>query len=300
MDRIDEWRTFLEVATARSFVAAARTHGRSPQAITRAVRALEDRLGTRLLNRTTRSVSLTSDGERYLENGRRTIAEFDQLEGDARTGALTGRVAITAPVLFGQLHVAPIVLAFLARHAALDARLVLLDRVVSLADEGLDLGVRIGALPDSALRARQVGRVRSVIVASPAYLERAGTPRTPEALAKHACIGFSTTTPIVDRWAFPAGPRGGRERTVAVHARLVTNTAQSAIDAALAGFGLVRVMSYQVNALVAAGKLRVVLAAYEPPPSPVHLVQLPGISARVATAFADFAAPELAKRLRDV
>jgi DNA-binding transcriptional LysR family regulator len=290
MDRIDEWRTFVAVASAKSFVTAARTQGRSPQAITRAIGALEARLATRLLHRTTRSVSLTSDGARYLEHGRRVVAEFDELEGAARTGALVGQLAITAPVLFGQLHVAPVVLAFLARHPELDARLVLLDRVVSLADEGLDLGVRIGALPDSALRARLVGHVRTVTCASPAYLARAGRPRTPDALARHACIAFTGTTAIPDRWTFPT-------RNVAVHPRLVVNTGQAAIDAALAGVGVVRVMSYQVAALIAAGKLELVLASHEPAPSPVHLVQLPGIAARVATAFGDFAATELAARL---
>jgi DNA-binding transcriptional LysR family regulator len=292
MDRLDEWRTFIAVATSRSFVGAARAHGRSPQAVTRAIHALEARLATRLLHRTTRSVTLTSDGERYLEHGRRVVAEFDHLEADARTGALTGRIAITAPVLFGQLHVTPVVLAFLERHRELEARLVLLDRIASLADEGLDIGVRIGALPDSALRARRLGQVRSVVCASPAYLARAGTPRTPDALARHACIAFEGTSPVSDRWAFPR-----RRRAIAVHPRLITTTAQSAIAAAVAGFGITRVMSYQVAELVAAGELKIVLAGYEPPPVPVHLVQLPGISARVATAFADFAAGRLGERL---
>ncbi len=293
MDRIDEWRLFVEVATGKSFVAAARANGRSPQAITRAIAALEARLGTRLLHRTTRSVSLTADGERYLERGRRVVAELDELEGSARaarSGPLRGRVSITAPVLFGQLHVAPIVWAFTRAHAEVDVRLALLDRVVALADEAIDVGVRIGALPDSALQARVVGRVRVVTCASPAYLARAGRPRAPSALAEHALVAFTGTTPIVERWAF-------RGASVAVRPRLVTNTGQSAIDAALAGAGITRVMSYQVAALVAAGKLEVVLARYEPEPVPVQLVQLPGVAARVATAFADVAAAELIKRL---
>jgi DNA-binding transcriptional LysR family regulator len=293
MDRIEEWRVFVDVASGKSFVAAARAHGRSPQAITRAIAALEARLGTRLLHRTTRSVSLTADGERYLERGRRVVGELDELEGaarSARTGPLSGRLSITAPVLFGQLHVAPIVLAFLAKHAEVDARLVLLDRVVSLADEGIDIGVRIGALPDSALKARVIGHVRTVACASPAYLARAGRPRAPSALAKHQVIAFTATTPLVERWAF-------RGASVRVRPRLVTNTGQAAIDAAVAGAGIARVMSYQVAASVDAGKLEIVLARYEPEPVPVQLVQLPGVAARVATTFAEFAAERLKARL---
>jgi len=167
MDRTEEWRAFVAVAGRRSFVGAARALRRSPQAITRAVAALEGRLGARLLNRTTRSVSVTSDGERYLERGRRLLAELDALESapDARA-PLAGRLSVTAPVLFGQLHVAPLVAAFLEQHPEVEARLLLVDRVVSLAEEGVDLAVRIGPLPDSSLRARLVGQVRWLICAS--------------------------------------------------------------------------------------------------------------------------------------
>ena len=288
MDRIDEWRVFVTVATARSFVAAARTHGRSAQAITRAIAALEARLGTRLFHRTTRSVSITSDGERYLVQARRVLPEIDLLEDAAKPRAIAGRLSITAPVLFGQLHVVPVVTEMLAKHVALDARLVLVDRVVSLVDEGIDVAVRIGELPDSSLRSRVVGRVRSLACASPAYLERAGTPRTPDVLAKHACI---STSAIPDRWTF------GR-RSIVIHARLVTNSNQSAIDAALAGLGIARVMSYQVASLVASGQLRVVLASHEPPPAPVQLVHLPGIQSPAAEAFAELATSRLTARLR--
>src|SRR5262245_20459107 len=181
MDRTEEWRVFVAVASRRSFIEAARALRRSPQAITRSVAALEQRLGTRLLNRTTRSVSLTGEGERYLERGRRVLAELDALELPAVASApLVGRLSITAPVLFGQLHVAPLVWAFLEQHPRIDARLLLVDRVVSLAEEGIDLSVRIGWLPDSSLRARLIGHVRWVVCASPTYLSRAGVPRSPE------------------------------------------------------------------------------------------------------------------------
>jgi DNA-binding transcriptional LysR family regulator len=225
------------------------------------------------------------------------LAEFDALEYPFEGHApLAGRLSVTAPVLFGQLHVAPVVREFLKQHPALDVRLVLLDRVVSLAEEGLDLGVRLGPLPDSALRARLLGHVRSVLCASPAYLKAAGIPRSPEALSKHVCIAFTGATPIADRWAFP-GP-SGRERSVAARARLVVNTGQAAIDAALDGLGIVRVLSYQIARQVTEKKLRVFLESFEPPPLPIHLVQLPGVQNRAASAFVDYFAARLRSRLK--
>jgi len=294
MDRTEEWRVFVAVAGRRSFVAAARALRRSPQAITRAVAALEGRLGARLLNRTTRSVSVTGEGERYLERGRRVLAELDALESapDARA-PLAGRLSLTAPVLFGQLHVAPVVCAFLDQHPEVEARLLLVDRVVSLADEGIDLAVRIGPLPDSSLRTRLLGQVRWVVCASPAYLARAGTPRAPEALARHACISFDAGSPLTDRWTFPNASAGGRERAVALRPRLIVNTAQAGIDAAIAGQGIVRVLSYQVARPLADGKLQLILEAFAAPPVPVTIVHLPGVTNRVAASFTDFAANEL-------
>jgi DNA-binding transcriptional LysR family regulator len=301
MDRIDEWRVFVAVAAARSFVSAARSLGRSPQAATRAVAALEQRLGTRLLARTTRSVSLTNEGERYLARGRHALAEIDLLETREDAQApLHGVLTVTAPVMFGQLHVVPVVIELLAAHDGLDVRLVLLDRIVSLAEEGIDVGVRIGALPDSSLRARVVGHVRSVVCASPAYLERAGRPRSPESLREHACIAFNATTPIADRWTFGKKARGEKRPkswTVTVRPRLTVNTAPAAIEAALTGLGLVRVLSYQADAFVSAGKLAVVLRSFEPEPVPVQLVHLPGAPGRAATAFLDLATERLQARL---
>ncbi|HEU5057435.1 MAG TPA: LysR family transcriptional regulator [Kofleriaceae bacterium] len=300
MDRIDEWRLFAAVAAHRSFAAAARAAGRSPQAVTRSIAALEARLGTRLLHRTTRSVSLTGDGERTLERCRRVLAEFDALEDAAGEEAdLRGILAVTAPALFGRLHVLPVATAFLAAHPAVDLRLTLIDRVVSLAEEGIDVAVRIGALPDSALVALGLGQVRLVVCGSPDYLARAGTPRAPADLARHACLVFSGASPVPDRWSFPSG-RGGRrrEQAVGVRPRLVVNSADAAIDAAVAGLGLVRVLSYQVDRLVAARALRIVLAGFEPAPVPVQLVHLPGIQPRLASAFAAAAAPALRERLR--
>jgi DNA-binding transcriptional LysR family regulator len=293
MDRLDEWRLFVAVAERRSFTAAARADRRSPQAVTRAIAALEARVGARLLHRTTRSVSLTDEGARRLESCRRALAAFAELEAGG-AGEPRGVLTVTAPVLFGQLHVLPIVREFLGRFPAVDVRLSLLDRVVALAEEAVDLGVRIGGLPDSSLRSRLVGHVRWVVCASPAYLQRRGTPRDPRALARHACIAFTGTTPVPERWSFAR--RGGRERSVLVRSRLVVNTGQAAVDAALAGLGLARVLSYQVEDLVARQRLRIVLADHEPPPAPIHIVQLPGAQVRAASAFADLAVERLRAR----
>ena len=291
MDRLDEWRIFAAVAQRRSFVEAARAERRSPQAITRAVAALEARLGVRLLHRTTRAVSLTDEGARLLERGRRLVSDFNALEAggsDEPRGLLT----VTAPVLFGQLHVLPLVTELLALHPAVDVRLLLLDRVVQLADEGVDLAVRIGGLPDSTLRGQLVGQVRSVVCASPTYLARRGTPRHPRALAGHDCVTFTGTTPGADRWSF-VDPGARRERSVAVRSRLVVNSGQAAVDAALAGLGLVRLLSYQVAAHLAARRLVAVLERHQAPPAPIHILQLPGTQVRAASVFAELAARRL-------
>jgi DNA-binding transcriptional LysR family regulator len=297
MDHLEEWRAFVAVAGSLSFSGAARSTGRSAQTMTRAVSALEARLGARLLNRTTRAVSLSSDGEQILEEAREALSRFDALEQPAQKDApLTGRLTLTASVMFGQLHLAPLVHQFLALHPALSLKLLLVDRIVSLSEEGIDLAVRLGALPDSSLRARQIGRVRSVLCASPAYLKRAGTPRSLEALSKHACIAFTGTTTIGDRWTFRGA--NGREQRVAMHPRLTVNTALAAIDAALAGLGVVRLLSYQAARLVHGKRLQVLLSKFEPPEVPIQLVQLPGARSRAAEAFTEFAAPKLKNSLR--
>jgi DNA-binding transcriptional LysR family regulator len=294
MDRVDEWRLFAAVAERRSFRAAARADHRSPQAVTRAIAALEARIGARLLHRTTRAVSLTDEGARLLERCRRLLADFAELEAGSAVEP-RGILAVTAPVLFGQMHVLPIVNEFLRRFRTVEVRLLLLDRVVALAEEAVDLAVRIGALPDSSLRSRLVGHVRWVVCASPAYLQRRGTPREPRALTRHDCIAFTGSTPVPERWSFSR--RGRAEQSVLVRPRLVVNTGQAALDAALAGLGLARVLSYQVAELVARNRLRIVLADHESPPAPVHIVQLPGAQVRAASAFADLAVERLRARL---
>ncbi len=270
LDRIDAWTTFAAVAEGRSFAAAARRLGRSPAAVTRAIAALEERVGARLLNRTTRSVALTDAGGRALEIARRALAGFEELEGVAAVERQPrGRLGVTAPIMFGRLHLLPVVQAFLREHPAATVQLLLLDRVVSLVDEGFDVAIRLGRLPDSSLRAVRVGEVRRGVYASPGYLRATGTPRTPQALGRHACVACTAVTPVPGRWTFQ---RDGRSVVVPVSPRLLVNTAEAAIEAALSGLGPTCVLSYQVEAHVRAGRLERILGPFEPPAVPVQVV----------------------------
>lgn len=291
MDRLLEFRVFVAVAEAGGFAPAARRLGLSPPSVTRAVAALEQRLGAQLLHRTTRSVRLTEAGERFLDDSRRILADIEEAEA-AAGGAYAepqGRLAVTAPAMFGRLHVAPLVLDFLAQHPGVVVRTFFADRIVHLLDEGFDAAVRIAHLPDSSLTAVRVGAVRRVLVASPAYLSRRGAPKSVAELAEHDAIGFSQTG-ARPRWSF--GPDGREEATPRM--QLLTNTSEVAIAAAVAGRGLTRVLSYQVAAEVAAARLKVVLRDEEPPPLPVHIVYPSGRrTAAKVRAFVDFAAERL-------
>jgi DNA-binding transcriptional LysR family regulator len=271
MDRIDTWAAFVAVADTRSFVAAAGRLHRSPAAVTRAIGALEHRLGTRLFTRTTRAVALTDAGRRFLDPGQQLLRSFAALEAQVSDDAHQprGPLRVTASVVFGRLHVLPIVAELLARHPAIDVHLILSDTVLSLVDQDIDVGVRIAPLGDSTLKAIRVGSVRRAIYASPTYLAAHGEPRTPDGLARHACIAFTGLTPIIDRWTVG---RGRGKRVVRVAPRLVVNGAEAAIDAAVAGVGLTCVLSYMVDHLVGANLLRPVLQSFEPPPIPIHIL----------------------------
>jgi DNA-binding transcriptional LysR family regulator len=274
-DRLDALTIFVAVAEQRSFAGAARQLSRSPASVTRGVSALEERLQTRLFNRTTRSVALTDAGARYLENCRRLLAIYDELEA-ANLGERVeprGWINVTAPTMFGRLHVLPLVQDFLGEYPQVHVRLLLLDRVVSLVDEGLDLGVRIGQLPDSSLRAVLAGQVRRVVCATPEYVARHGVPATPRDLVHHTLVACTAVTPIPDRWPFH-GPSG--VTSVSVTPRLVVNTPAAAVNAALDGLGLTCILSYQAEPHAAAGRLQTVLAEYEPPPAPIHIVHPEG------------------------
>jgi DNA-binding transcriptional LysR family regulator len=295
-DRLAALTIFVAVAEQQSFAEAARQLSRSPASVTRTVASLEERLQTRLFNRTTRSVALTDAGARCLESCRRLLATYDELEA-VNVGERIeprGWISITAPVMFGRLHVLPLVQSFLGEYPQVDVRLLLLDRVVSLVDEGLDLGVRIGQLPDSSLRAVRVGQVRRVVCATPQYIARHGVPATPRDLGGHSLVACTAVTPIPDRWTFH-GPSG--VSSVAVTPRLVVNTNAAAADAALDGLGLTCVLSYQAEPHIAAGLLQTVLVAYEPPPSPIHIVHPEGrhLPAKVRL-FIDYAAERLRRK----
>ena len=292
MDRLESLRVFVTVAEAAGFAPAARRLGLSPPAVTRAVAALEERLGTQLLQRTTRIVRLTESGSRFLADAKRILAELEEAEASA-AGAHAeprGQLTVTGSVMFGRRFVAPIVMDFLARYPQTSVRLLLLDRIADLIDEGLDVAVRIAHLPDSSLTAVRVGEVRRVVCAAPGYLDRRGRPTSPADLPQHDLIAFAPVAAPND-WSFATA--SGVE-TLRPSARLVVNTAEVAIAAAMAERGLTRVLSYQVADELRSGALEIVLAEFEIPPLPIHLVHAAGrrASARVH-AFVDFAAERL-------
>jgi DNA-binding transcriptional LysR family regulator len=270
MDRIDAMQAFVAVADLRGFAPAARKLGLSPSGVTRLVAALEDRLGARLLQRTTRSVTLTDVGARYLERIRRILADVEEAEGSAEgeRNRPSGRLVVSAPVGFGRLHVSPLMSAFLTRYPEVSAELRLADRMINLVEDGVDLAVRIGHLADSSLVARHVGEMRRIVVASPAYLKQRGEPKTPQAIASHATIQFGAMSASPD-WRFVDD---GREIRVACTPRFATNSADAAIQYAEQGGGLTRVLAYQAAEAIKAGRLNIVLEKFEEPPLPIHLV----------------------------
>lgn len=275
MDRLDALSVFVAVAEQESFVRAARRLGRSPAAVSRAVAALEERLGTRLLQRTTRAVSLTDAGRRHYERCRALLAEFEAIEAAAtrERDEPQGLLAITAPFIFGRLHVLPVATEFLRAYPHVTMRFFFFDRYVSLVDEGMDLGVRIGPLEDSSLRATKVGSVTRGLYASPDYLERCGTPKSPSELSRHDCIVVAGPAAGQQVWSF--GQKGAR-RAVTVSPRLSVTSIEASIDAALSGVGIARLLSYQTESLIREGRLTRILAAQEPEELPIHVVQPAG------------------------
>lgn len=292
MDRLHFMNVFVAVADTGSLAAASRRLHLSPPAVTRAVTALETHLGTRLLNRTTRVVRLTEAGMRYLEDARRILGEIDEMEEAAAglNAAPRGKLSVTAPVLFGKMFVVPIIVDFLRAHARVEVSGLFLDRVVNLVEEGLDVAVRIGHLPSSNLLALKVGQVNSVLCAAPDYLAQYGMPAAPQELAAHTIISSSRTTPTSE-WRFPAGKD---TLAVRVQPRLTVSSNDAAIEAALCGFGIARLLSYQVAPYLASGQLVRVLGDYETAPVPIHVVHREGRGgAGKVRSFVDFAAARL-------
>jgi DNA-binding transcriptional LysR family regulator len=291
MDRLDELAVFLAVLEAGSLAAAARRLRRSAPAVTRILAGLEARVGARLIERTTRRLAVTPAGRRLAEEARALLAGYEAAMAREEGGPLRGAIRLSAPVVFGRRHVAPLLLRFLDQHREVTGDLVLNDRNLDLVDEGLDVAVRLAVLADSGLVARKVGEVRRVTVAAPAYLARRGTPLEPADLAEHELI-YSATQAGPTEWRFE-GPRG--PQTLRVRPRLMVNAIEAVIAAALEGRGITRVFTYQVAEEVADGRLVRLLRAYEPAPIPVQLVTASArlMPARVR-AFLDFAAAELA------
>ncbi len=296
MDQLGAMRLFSAVADLGSLSGAGRRLGLPLSTVSRQLSRLEEQLGARLVTRTTRRLSLTETGRVYLDACRRILEEVDaataRISGEKTEPE--GELALTAPVVFGRLHVLPVVVEFLSELPRLNVRMLLLDRPVDLIEEGLDVAVRIGELADSSLIATRVGGVRRVLCASPAYLARRGTPRRIEDLARHDCISFSALHQDA-QWTFPDG-KGVRR--VRVRPRLIVNTAEAAIDAAIAGLGVTRVLSYQAALALADGSLRRVLPSLVSEEIPVTLLHHESrLPQRKVQAFISFAAARLRRRL---
>lgn len=290
MDRLQCMKVFVKVAETASFAEAARQLHMSPPSVTRAVAFLEEVTGARLFVRSTRSVNLTAAGSRYADDCLRILSEIDDAEASAGGSHATpsGVLTITAPVQFGQIHVMPVVTGFLDQHPGVAVRVLLFDRIVSLVEEGIDVGIRIGRLQDSDQTAIRVGSVRRVVCGAPSYFKQHGEPQTPSDLSAHATIvNTGSSAPL--NWHF--APEGA---AAALHPRLYCNTVEAAIAATMTGWGLSRPLSYQVSRHVEAGDLRIVLQDHEEEPLPIHVVHTEGrhVSAKTR-AFVDFAVGRL-------
>jgi DNA-binding transcriptional LysR family regulator len=289
MDRLDAMQAFVLVADLRGFAPAARKLGLSASAVTRLIAALEERVGARLLQRTTRSVALTDVGARYLERVRRIVADVEEAESSAQAERTqpSGRLVVSAPIGFGRIHVTPLISTWLKRYPEASGELRLSDRMINLVEDGVDCAVRIGHLADSSLVARSVGDMRRIVVASPDYLARRGEPKTPAAISSHDTIQFGAIT-AAPEWRFV---EGGADIRVVCTPRFTTNSADAAIWHAEQSGGLTRVLAYQAAAAIGKGKLKIVLADFEQPPLPIHIVYPTSrlLSAKVRT-FIDLVA----------
>ncbi|MEL6335095.1 MAG: LysR family transcriptional regulator [Pseudomonadota bacterium] len=296
MDRLRDMEVFAAVAEEGSFAAAARRLRLSPPAVTRAIAGLEERLGVRLIQRTTRSMRLTDAGERYRAGALRILADIDAAEREAvgDRAAPRGHFSVTASPTLGRLEVAPILAQFLGEHPPVSATLFLVGRIVNLVEEGFDVSVRVGNVPDSSLIGRRVGEVCRLAVASPGYLAAQGTPETPQDLRAHRLIGFTDLMPIRSV-AFGTGERA---QTVTLAPQMETNDAAACVALAEAGEGITLAYSYVIRRALAEGRLVEVLADYRPAPRPVHVLYPEGrLPAPAVRAFIDQAIPRLSAAL---
>jgi DNA-binding transcriptional LysR family regulator len=299
MDRLDSMSILITAVEAGSLSAAARKLGTPLATVSRKVSNLEAHLRTRLLTRSNRQLALTDAGRTYVAACRRILEEVGEAERAAagEYSVPKGHLTLSAPIVFGRLHVLPVVTAFLDAYPEIDIRLMLADRMINLVEEHVDSAVRIGSLADSSMTAIKVGEIRRVVCASPAYFKKRGRPRKPADLATHDCVTFEGLQ-SPGQWLFGVGKE---QQAVTIHSRLAVNTAEAAIDAAATGLGITRVFSYQVAAALKAGAMALALSDFEPAPVPVHLIhageRLLPLKLR---AFLDFAAPRLRKLLPPV
>lgn len=299
MDRLHEIEVFVAVADMGGLSKAAGRLRLSPPAVTRAVAALEDRLGARLFNRTTRSLTLTEAGRRFLDSARRILADLEAAQKEALGEASLpqGHLTITASVTFGRSLLAPAVGGFLESNPRVTVSLLLLDRVVNLVEEGIDLAIRIGHLPESGLIARRIGSVRRSLVASPGYLEKHGTPETPADLKRHRIIAFTGLMPLRE-WRHH---NGTRQVSVSLDPAFEINDALAALQAAEQGQGIAPALSYMVHDAISDGRLVEVLADDSQPPLPVHIVYPTSrLVAPKVRALVDFVAPVLGAELHRI
>jgi DNA-binding transcriptional LysR family regulator len=299
MNRLDAMAVLLAVVDQGSFSAAARSLRLPLATVSRKVAELENHLGIRILNRTTRRIEITDQGRGYIAACRRVLQDLEEIERKAagEYSAPKGKLNVTAPLSFGRLHLLPIVNSFLMAYPDIDVTLQLADRVVDLLEEHIDASLRIGKLSDTGLKAVRVGEVRMMLCASPDYLKRRGTPRKLDELTKHDCVTLqSLMSPIA--WQFQ---NGRRKQLVTVHTRLAVPIAEAAEAAAVAGVGITRLLSYQVADAIQQGRLIPLLPQFEPPPLPIHLLHVHeghGVIPQKLRAFLDFTVPRLKKVLQ--
>ena len=299
MDRLEAMSVLLTAVETGSLSAASRALGAPLTTVSRKVSDLEKHLKTQLLNRSGRRLTLTDAGRSYVAACRRILEDVRAAERTAagEYSAPQGDLIVTAPIVFGRLHVLPVVVEFLKVYPDIDIRLVLADRLFNLIEDRVDLAIRIGPLPDSSLKASRVGSIRHVVCGSPVYFGRRGKPKSPFELSDHDCVTFQGLS-SPDTWTFRIKKT---EKPIAIHSRLVVNTAEAAIDAAIAGVGMTRVLSYQIAHALMSGALDVALQAFEPAPWPVNLVYGCGqVLPLKLRAFLDFAAPRLKARLPEI
>lgn len=298
MDRFQELRVFIAVADCGGLAKAASVIHSSPPAVTRTLASLEERLGVRLFDRTTRSLRLTEPGMKFLDEARRILGDLEAAEQEmaGQSNIVSGNLTLTTSLTFGRAMLQPVVSDFIDAHPHITVSLLLFDRVVDLIDEGFDLAVRIANLPDSSLVSRHVGDVRRMLVASPAYLSRHGSPKTLEDLKSHAVIGQTAFMPNRELKYFKAG----RPARIALPIRFEINDAHACISAVEQGKGITVVMSYMVIDALRKGRLVPVLNKFRPPPVPVNLIYAQRrILAPKIRAFIDFAAPRLSAALSE-